>query len=42
MHYQTAKSELQSPPSGMSLWIMLSEAVVLLVLGFALAQLIGG
>jgi len=41
MQYQTARSELQSPPATLSLLSLLSEAVVLTVAALALVLGIG-
>lgn len=42
MQYQNARNELQSPPAGISILNLLSEAIVLVATAMMLAMLIGG
>jgi hypothetical protein len=42
MQYEPAKTVLRSPPAGLSFWAVLFEAGGLLIIAYALAQLVGG
>ena len=42
MQYESARTELRTPPARMPFWVMLSEAGVLLSIAYVLAQLLGG
>lgn len=41
MQYEPARTALRSPPAGTPFWVLLSEAGVLLIIAYVLAQLMG-
>ena len=41
MEYDVARSELKSPPAGISFPMLISEGLILLAAGFLLAHLLG-